>query len=314
MFFNLFYYHWFPTCNANGSNFSNARMLTSMKYPQCANLSVCQKKHTKKSYQWNERAPTKNSQLSQTFIGWHLLPSISEPWLKQGRNSTSRPSRKCEYKPQLLIDQILTVVQVNKHEKISRFFGGGKINTHRTEVKILSRGKKGHIAKMMKIDKIRVLLRVNKTPLECKHFLSPSYDAFSSFLEALSFNNFKDFFVARRSGNFMLLISRWFSCSDESVLPSYALPWTCVGAADARLCLIFGWIAAVATMPDVLNFWSFGAATAASVLVTGCCRNGLRIFALELFVFLAKCEIISAVSTILWNVDLQKCVKCESVN
>jgi hypothetical protein len=34
--------------------------------------------------------------------------------------------------------------------------------------------------------------------------------------------------------------------------------------------------------------------------------TGFLILALELFVFLANCEMMSAVSTSLWNVDLQR--------
>lgn len=61
-----------------------------------------------------------------------------------------------------------------------------------------------------------------------------------------------------------------------------------------------GGITAVATRPEVLNLWVF--VVASTVLAVWI---GFLILALELFVFLASCEIISAVSTSLWNVDLQ---------
>jgi hypothetical protein len=46
-------------------------------------------------------------------------------------------------------------------------------------------------------------------------------------------------------------------------------------------------------------------ADASGSIEGACCTTGFLIFALELFVFLAKCDIMSAVSTSLWNVDLK---------
>lgn len=73
------------------------------------------------------------------------------------------------------------------------------------------------------------------------------------------------------------------------------------------LCFLDGTTAA-ATYDEVLNLWIFVVLADALMLsnVVVCCITGFFIFALELFVFLAKCDIISAVSTSLWNVDLEK--------
>lgn len=128
---------------------------------------------------------------------------------------------------------------------------------------------------------------------------NPSYDVFSNFREALSLNSLNVFFVALFKGIFT------FSCS-ESVLQSLMTLRVGVdvckgnGVCWASDFLYFlGWTTAVATKPEVLNFWTLFVAS--MVLVDW---MGFLIFALELFVFLASCEIMSAVSTIRWNVDL----------
>jgi hypothetical protein len=61
-------------------------------------------------------------------------------------------------------------------------------------------------------------------------------------------------------------------------------------------------MAAVATMPPVLNLVILLVAS----MVLEDWMMGFLILALELFVFLANCEMMSAVSTSLWNVDLQR--------
>lgn len=129
-----------------------------------------------------------------------------------------------------------------------------------------------------------------------------SYVAFSNFREALSLNILlKDFLVALLTG-----IIFTFSCS-ESELQSFptlsdgvnVCKGIGVGCVNDFLNFL-GWTTAVATKPEVLNLWIL---FVASMVLES--MIGFLIFALELLVFLAKCEIMSAVSTSLWNVDLK---------
>lgn len=142
-----------------------------------------------------------------------------------------------------------------------------------------------------------LLDNVLKATTETLHI--PSYDVFSNFREALSLNSLKDFFVTLFKGIFT------FSCS-ESVLQSLLTLRVGVDVCNGNgVCwasdflYFLGWTTAVATIPEVLNFWTLGASMVLVVWIIG-----FLIFALELFVFLASCEIMSAVSTSRWNVDL----------
>lgn len=128
-----------------------------------------------------------------------------------------------------------------------------------------------------------------------------SYDVFSHFLAATSLNNLSDLDLVLLSG---ILI---FSCSSESVFWSLICFWGAdVGRGKVGVWSVSDFLCfldettAVATYPDVLNFCILFVA----VSIVGVCWIGFLIFALELFVFLAKCDIKSAVSTSLWNVDL----------
>lgn len=147
-----------------------------------------------------------------------------------------------------------------------------------------------------------LLQRVNMRNARAKEMFNSSYEVFSSFREALSLNNLKDFFVDLFSGIFTL-----FSCS-ESVLQSFKIfndgVVVCKGIGVCcviDLLYFRGWIVAVATIPEVLNLWPL--LVASRVLEDW--MMGFLILALELFVFLASCEMMSAVSTSLWSVDLE---------
>lgn len=122
-----------------------------------------------------------------------------------------------------------------------------------------------------------------------------SYVVFSHFRVTISLNFFRDF----RTG---ILTT---SCSSESVAGSMIGFWPDDGSGRGGawsvsdfLCFR-GITVAVATNPEVRNFILLVASNVGTFA-----SNGFLIFALELFVFLARCEMMSAVSTILWNVDL----------
>lgn len=125
-----------------------------------------------------------------------------------------------------------------------------------------------------------------------------SYDVFSNLREALSLNSLKDFFVALLRGIFT------FSCSESDSFTRSEGDDVCkgIGVCSVSDFLYFlGWTTAVATKPEVLNLWTL---LVASRVLAG--WMGFLILALELFVFLANCEMMSAVSTILWKVDLRE--------
>lgn len=130
--------------------------------------------------------------------------------------------------------------------------------------------------------------------------IAPSYDVFSN-REPFSLNNLKLFLGALLKGTLT------FSCS-ESVLQSLVslregedvCKSNGVCCAMDFLCFL-GWTTAVATRPEVLNFWVL---VVASMVLMLDWLIGFLILALELFVCFANCEIMSAVSTSLWNEGL----------
>lgn len=131
--------------------------------------------------------------------------------------------------------------------------------------------------------------------------INTSYDAFSHFPLEFSLKNLIDLWCL----DFLMEILT-FSCS-ESVFTFSSLiilgeAEVCKGNGDCwkDFLNLRGWTTAVATYPDVLNFWIF----VASIVVVAC-MIGFLIFALELFVFLANCEMKSAVSTSFVNVLLE---------